>query len=245
VLPLFQNTNNTTKLFNMKLNQPQIQDLYAFTKQHYVDYYDLQTELVDHLANDIEAIWEVQPKLSFEEAKSKAFKKFGVFGFMDALEQKQKAMSKRYRSYLWTEFKTWCAMPKIVISMTLFLSIYTLFTTTFAKQFSIGLYVIICLWSCYKCWQLNKMFKIRNEKYNKKWMLEDIIFNKAGIMVLVLLSQVHTFFTMLENAFNNVYKIASLATAFTLLILINYIILELLPNKAEKLLINNYPEFSL
>ena len=52
----------------MKLTEPQIQELYAFTRQHFVEHYDLQTELVDHLANDIEQQWQVQPKLTFEDA---------------------------------------------------------------------------------------------------------------------------------------------------------------------------------
>jgi len=41
-----------------KLNVYQIEKLYDFTKKHYVDYYDLQTELVDHLANAIETEWQ-------------------------------------------------------------------------------------------------------------------------------------------------------------------------------------------
>ena len=44
----------------MKLTKEQIQQLYKFTRQHYVEYYDVQTELVDHLANDIEQIWIAQ-----------------------------------------------------------------------------------------------------------------------------------------------------------------------------------------
>ena len=52
----------------MKLSAEQIERLYQFTRQHYVEYYDLQTELVDHLANAIEEQWQQNPKLSFEEA---------------------------------------------------------------------------------------------------------------------------------------------------------------------------------
>ena len=33
----------------MKLSQEEIDYLYEFTRQHYVEYYDLQTELVDVL----------------------------------------------------------------------------------------------------------------------------------------------------------------------------------------------------
>ena len=64
----------------LKLTSEQIERLYLFTRQHYVEWYDLQTELVDHMANAIEAQWQEHPKLSFEEALQKEFKKFGVFG---------------------------------------------------------------------------------------------------------------------------------------------------------------------
>lgn len=49
----------------MKLSSKHIDQLYKFTSAHFVEWYDLQTELVDHLANDIEDIWEKDPKLSF------------------------------------------------------------------------------------------------------------------------------------------------------------------------------------
>ena len=41
----------------MKINIEQTNRLYECTRQHYVEYYDLQTELVDHLANAIEQKW--------------------------------------------------------------------------------------------------------------------------------------------------------------------------------------------
>jgi len=66
----------------MELTEKQTEELYIFTRQHFVEYYDVQTELVDHLANDIEQISEENPNLSFEEARDKSFKKFGIFGFI-------------------------------------------------------------------------------------------------------------------------------------------------------------------
>jgi len=53
----------------MTLTEEHIDQLYKFTRKHFVEHYDVQTELVDHLANDIEQIWIDQPKLSFEEAR--------------------------------------------------------------------------------------------------------------------------------------------------------------------------------
>jgi hypothetical protein len=82
----------------MKLTQEQIDQLYIFTRQHYVEYFDVQSELVDHLANAIETEWQENPKLSFDEALNKEFKKFGVFGFEDVVEQKQKQLTRKYYS---------------------------------------------------------------------------------------------------------------------------------------------------
>ncbi|WP_262494794.1 hypothetical protein [Balneicella halophila] len=36
------------------VSDKQLERLYEFTRQHYVEHYDLQSELVDHLANAIE-----------------------------------------------------------------------------------------------------------------------------------------------------------------------------------------------
>ena len=80
----------------MKLTPEQIDSLYQFTRQHYVEWHDLQTELVDHLANAIEQQWQENPKISFEDALQIEFKKFGIFGFMDVVEKRQAALNKRY-----------------------------------------------------------------------------------------------------------------------------------------------------
>jgi hypothetical protein len=49
----------------MKLSTQQIDQLYTFTRQHFVEWYDLQSELVDHLANAIEQEWKQNPNRTF------------------------------------------------------------------------------------------------------------------------------------------------------------------------------------
>ena len=42
----------------MELTENNIEDLYKFTRQHYVYFYDVQTELVDHLKSlEYLALW--------------------------------------------------------------------------------------------------------------------------------------------------------------------------------------------
>lgn len=57
----------------MKLSGEQIQELYKFTRKHFVIHYDLQTELVDHLANGIEEQWREYPERSFKDARLREF----------------------------------------------------------------------------------------------------------------------------------------------------------------------------
>ena len=104
-----------------EISKENIEQLYKFTRQHFVEHYDVQTELVDHLANDLEQIWEENPNISFEKARDISFKKFGVFGFMDVVEQKQKAMNKRYWKILWRFVKEWFTLPKAITTSMVFM----------------------------------------------------------------------------------------------------------------------------
>ncbi|GGW57009.1 hypothetical protein DFQ11_101708 [Winogradskyella epiphytica] len=229
----------------MKLTESQIQELYAFTRQHFVEHYDLQTELVDHLANDIEAMWEVQPKLSFEDAKNKAFKKFGIFGFMDAIDQKAKAMNKRYMRYFWTELKKWFELPQLLTTIALFLVFYFTFSTSYPAVFALLFYGMIMVWCVYKSIQLNRQFRRRKEISNKKWMLEEMIFKQVGGTMFIFLSQVFNVYRITDELLSNTYLLIGFSLLFTALVLVNYISFEVIPNKAEELLNDTYPEFSM
>jgi hypothetical protein len=115
----------------MKLTETHIEKLYKFTRKHFVYHYDVQTELVDHLANDIENIWEEHPKLSFQDAQDKSFKKFGIFGFMDVIEAKQKQMNKRYWKIILRFAKEWFSIPKIVVTVSIFFTFFMLLQYNF------------------------------------------------------------------------------------------------------------------
>ena len=127
----------------MKLTKHQTENLYQFTRQHYVVHFDLQTELVDHMANAIETSWETNPGLSFEEARDKSFKTFGVFGFMDVLEHRQKAMSKRYHKILWGFAKEWFSFPEVLKTVLIFISAYFLFGLSYGKYIAIAVCVVL------------------------------------------------------------------------------------------------------
>ena len=226
----------------MKLTPQQIQQLYTFTRQHYVEHFDVQIELVDHLANDIEQIWTTQPNLSFEDAKNISFKKFGVFGFMDVVGERAKALNKKYWKLVWAIFKQFFQIPQIVISITIFLAILVGFQTFPTKYFFISISIGVIIILGFKLYFLNQEKKKRFKATNKKWLLEEYVFNLGGSIAFINL-----FIQMVnlspEIISNTLIVIASfILTAFILLI---YITSFILPSKLEEILENQYPEYKL
>lgn len=63
---------------NKQLTTEEIESLHKFCEFHGVKYYDVQIELVDHIACTIEAMWSTEPQLSFDEALFIVLKQFGV-----------------------------------------------------------------------------------------------------------------------------------------------------------------------
>jgi hypothetical protein len=226
----------------MKLTQEQIQQLYKFTRQHYVEYYDVQTELVDHLANNIEQIWQEQPNLSFEEARDISFKKFGVFGFMDVVGERAKVLNKKYWKMVWDIFKQFFNIPQIVISTTIFLAILIGFQIFPSKYFFISISIGGIIILGFKLFFLNKEKKKRFKATNKKWLLEEYVFNLGGSIAFINL-----FIQMVNLSPNSVSNTLIIIASFilTAFILLIYITSFILPSKVEEILHKQYPEYKM
>lgn len=230
----------------MQLNQDQILELYKFTRAHFVVHYDLQTELVDHLANGIEQQWQENPNKTFKEALTTEFKKFGVFGFHDVIAERTKALSKRYYKLLWCFFKEWFRLPKLAITLSVFFALFavlhTLANSNYGLWFSALLFSVLIGGYIFRAMQFKKHLKAKE----KRWMLEDLIFNQVG-MVNVLILPVHLFngINSWEFLFSSIMGQALCALIFTVIGLFALVSLYVLPKKAEELLAETYPEYKL
>ncbi|WP_298505471.1 hypothetical protein [uncultured Maribacter sp.] len=129
----------------MQLNQVQIQQLYAFTSKHFVEHYDLQTELVDHLANGIEEQIAINPELTFKQALNNEFRKFGVHGFEYVIAKRKRAMSLKYWKIIFGFFKDYFKLPKIVYFIRAIALCYVLFSnlnTSWKYDIILGLFFL-------------------------------------------------------------------------------------------------------
>ena len=230
----------------MKLTEQNIDNLYKFTRQHYVEHYDVQTELVDHLANDIEQICDEKPTLSFEQARDISFKKFGVFGFMDVVEEKQKQLSKKYYKIILGFVKEWFSLPKIILTSSLFLFFYMLLTSNISSKYFSGVWVVYVAYVSFKMFFLNKEIKTRKKKTNKLWLLEDFIYKQGATNAAI--TPIYTFQLLVnidETANFQWYSALLLAALSSIMIIVGYNSLNILPKKSEELLEEHYPEYKL
>lgn len=106
------------------LTTEQVDQLFIFCRKRNVEYYDVQVELVDHLANAIEDKMAAQPTISFEEALKQVYKSFGSAGFAPLVKEKQKAARKYNNKVLWRLFKEQWRWPKFFVGSTIFAILY-------------------------------------------------------------------------------------------------------------------------
>jgi hypothetical protein len=228
----------------MKLTQTHIENLYEFTRKHFVYHYDVQTELVDHLANDIEEIWLENPHLSFEEARDKSFKKFGIFGFMDVVEAKQKQMNKRYWNIQLRFVKEWFTMPKVLTTSLIFLGIYLVLQIKYSEFIILGgLFLAVVFEMIF----LYKDRKVQKQKTEKIFLLEEMIGQTKGGFVSVgfvnIFNMVHL--TKVEFSSLETHWLLLIAFCTTIVIILFYVTSYVIPSKAEELLQETYPEYKM
>jgi hypothetical protein len=207
----------------------------------------VQSELVDHLANDIEDIWQAQPNLSFQDARDTSFKKFGIFGFMDVIEAKQKQMNKRYRKILWRFFREWFTMPKLAVTSSTFLIIFFFFKLPHSKYILLGALLCLAIFDLTRQYRSRKKQQKKIKKKEKIFLLESMIGETrngfSGVAFVNLFNFIHlsrVSFNSLEN-----HWLLLLSLSVTLLILMFYVTAYLIPQKAEELLIETYPEYKM
>lgn len=97
----------------MELTKEQIDALHRFVEKKHVHWYDLQAELVDHLASRIEEDMAANTDLSFDAALEKVYAGFGIFGFAKLVQERQSQLQRRAKRIWWTEFRSYLRWPRI------------------------------------------------------------------------------------------------------------------------------------
>ena len=219
----------------MKLTKTDIKELYKFTRQHFVYYYDVQTELVDHLANDIEEIWTEKPNLSFQEARDMSFKKFGIFGFMNVIEAKQKQMNKRYINILWRFTKEWFTLPKLIITTGIFSFFYFFLQFQFSEYILLGSFVLLIIIDLIRVLKTKKQNNKKKQEKEKIFLLESMIdTTRNGFTGIVFLNTFNVINLFKKNVSSiEIHWLLLTSLLLTFYVILLYVATYVIPKKAE------------
>ncbi|NOR76587.1 MAG: hypothetical protein GQ525_15705 [Draconibacterium sp.] len=111
---------------NRKITKEENKQLFKFCNRNSVHQYDLQIELVDHLASAIEEQWEKKPELTLNETLKNTFGKFGIYGFSKIKQQKERELRRKYNRLLWKYLVEFYRLPKIIMTLALTLVLFIL-----------------------------------------------------------------------------------------------------------------------
>ncbi|WP_207495632.1 hypothetical protein [Aridibaculum aurantiacum] len=164
----------------MPLTDQQIEHLFAFTKKKLVHYYDLQVELVDHLASSIEDEMAADPKLAFEHALQKVYNRFGIFGFAKVVQERENALCKNNRRIWLAAVKQFFTVPKIAFTACVF------FACVFLGQFIDPTFkgiVVSALWIAFSIVEGRFMYKARKQATKTLLLTQyTTVFSISGFM---------------------------------------------------------------
>jgi hypothetical protein len=162
----------------MMLTKEQIDYLFTFCRKHLVWYYDVQVELVDHLANAVEAEMKNNSPLSFEKAVEKVHEGFGIRGFAPLVAEKQKAAERHSHRLFLKLFREQFKWPKVLLFLLLGVVFYTLFSKEIFQPAIIFFAGIILAYTLF----FISLFRLRFEvkKTSKKFLI--VNFSWIGVI---------------------------------------------------------------
>lgn len=164
----------------MELTKEQIQEIDNYISACGIKYYDVKMEIVDHFATKLEERLEENPTLDFKKALIEEHKKFSNNGFKKLLSTKETATQNRFIKMSLAHLKTFFRLPKIILSVALFVVLYqTMQLFADKKDFFLGLTVVMMALF------LVMLVRIFNEMRLKKTKF-------------LILNQTHLFFQMVN-----------------------------------------------
>ena len=109
-----------------KLDTKEINQLFDFCKKRNVKEYEIQVELVDHLASSIEKELNQNIVISFQEALNTAYQDFGENGFDEIVKAKRKMFHRKYNMLFYKYLATFFQLPRILLTLILTALLYSL-----------------------------------------------------------------------------------------------------------------------
>lgn len=230
---------------NRTISKKETRELFLFCQKHFVYHYDLQIELVDHLASGIEEQWQTNPRLSFDSALKNTYRKFGIYGFSKIKEQKQKELRHKYRHILWSYFLEFYRWPKLLLTLALSLGLFTLLRIVPNIVWIIGPYLVLLFVGGISIYFINKKNKPKI-KPGKRFMLLDYLKQRQSVAIILSQLPINAYNITRSVDFNVFQQTWILFTMALLITAFNFILwgyFFYIPQKVKTHFTEQFPEF--
>ncbi|WP_447639740.1 MULTISPECIES: hypothetical protein [Chitinophagaceae] len=225
------------------LNTEQIEILFQFCQKHSVRYYDVQVELVDHLASSIETKMETNPNISFDDALKEEYKNFGITGFGRYLSDKETQVKKqlaRERRKMFLDFLT---PPQFFLVLLFLMCLLYPFSTKNIEAMRTLCYIIAPATFTISFGSVVYLWTEKRKRLKKVFILDDskaiYLYSYVSISVQANL-QLYTYATKLTNTHLKVYY-GSILIIINILIILVIIVSIKQYKKLKQYVIENYP----
>ena len=234
---------------NRTITTEETKKLFEFCRNHYVNHYDVQIELVDHLASAIEEKWESNPELSFNDALKNTFKKFGIYGFSKIKKQKRIELKRKYNRLLWSFFTKFYRWPRLVMTIVFTFGLFILFQLVENSLIIFYAYLsslIIFVFIYFLKW--DRRFKI---KTRKKFLLIDYLRGVLSTLLILIIQIPNLIFQLILNVESSAVKIENsmILLGISLLMVACGILIYgqmiFIPQKIKQHFFETFPEFAV
>ena len=165
-----------------ELTVAQIEALFKFMRSKYVRYYDVQIELVDHFASAIEAMWEENPAMTFEQGIDKVYAEFPITGFNNLIQEKTSVLTKKIRRHAWKEVKNYFQIPKIMLTLLVFTLLYLLFSSVQEPlMYAYAIWFVVFMGSSY----MIRRLRDQGSKKQDFLVLNTLMYSEAVITLAI------------------------------------------------------------
>src|SRR5690606_32980408 len=182
--------------------------------------------------------------LTFEDALNKEFKKFGVFGFSEVVEQKTKSLKKYYRKEVWMSLKEYFKLPKVLLT---FFSVWALFKIlqSFDNKESVLLLLtmsILCFYIFYVTKEFTRIKRIQKQT-GKKWLFESVIAHLGGFLQLLNIG-IYMPIINFDKEWDILAQL-SYSTCLVIYVLLLFVSIKVVSPKLKSKLSKEHPEYNL
>lgn len=231
---------------NRTITIEETEKLFDFCRKHYVYHYDLQVELVDHLASSIEDQWATNPEFSFDDALRNSFRKFGIHGFSKIKEQKKKELQRKYSILLWKYLLEFYRWPKMLMTLAGTMVLFTSLRVVDNRLwiFIPAIIVFIAFLIYYSYILFPRKINIKTKPGTSFLILEHL--KKVQVLAFILAQLPIHIYNMSKFQFGNsqgvVFAVSLLIVTFGIAL---YGHLFYIPNKIKEHFTEQFPEFAM